>query len=210
MSLIDVLGTGFATAYGLTAAGTIASGLAEPSTGIVKTAVIPQMNAPVLSTVQQQAVTTARQFRMTSLLNANPTVQKNLTILRTAVQIQALKKSGLTVVPISMVTPQQAAVQPQSNYAETNALAAYNAQEQTALSGMYANLSSAMQTLQAATQQNAITKAQLAQTTSAYENLVNTPQPQPSSGTNWLQLIEIGALAVGGIIALKYLLGGKK
>jgi hypothetical protein len=146
---------------------------------------------PKLTPVQQSAITVSRNLRMGAWINKNPVIQQKLAYMNTKVQQEALRRAGTT-----LTKPQY------------QALYNVNLHRQGAISGYLNVLSGSSQTMQEATQAGAVTTAQLAQTTGAYENLLNNP---PTAGDiDIKQLLVYGAIAAGGLILISMFLNRRK
>jgi hypothetical protein len=165
---------------------------------------------PTLSPAQQSAIDVSRNQRMTSFLNANPTVSNLLVALRTTKTLTDVQKAGNVIIPSSALTEQQNALLQYS--AQYSALQGSYAEQQSSLSDYYNRLQTAMQELQLGTQQGAIYKAQLENVTQKYEELLKNP-PSGSGGLDIfgsiadalkgvLPYLAIGIVAIIGIFVL--------
>lgn len=160
---------------------------------------------PTLSPVQQTAIDTARNVRMGSWLQQSAPMQNLLANMRTTYTTATILKSGGAIVPQNMLTTEQQALN-QAMMGQLTIKPAMVSQE-TAIADYYKRLNEQMQILQASTQKSAVLEAQMQELMRRYQELLNKP---PEQGLDWKQLLIYGALAVGGLIALKYILGGKK
>jgi hypothetical protein len=162
--------------------------------------------ATTLTEAQKNAISQASQLKQTAWINANPTVQKNLALLRSAKTIADINKAGNVIVPAGVLTA--GGVSLPSDMAQIQALMKTNQAQQNALSTYYTKESGYMTELQKGTVKYGDLLSSYSDLQSKYENLVNNPPQQnslfnfPDIGgwfsKNWKYI----ALVVGAIIAL--------
>jgi len=160
---------------------------------------------PTLSPAQQAAIEAARNVRMGSWLQQSAPMQNLLANMRTTYTTATILTKGGAIVPQNMLTAEQRALN-QVAMGQLTMKPAFTAQE-TAMADYQKRLNEQMQILQQSTQKSAVLQAQLDELMKRYLDLINNP---PSEGIDWKQLLIYGAVAIGGLIALKYILGGKK
>lgn len=187
------------------------AGMLRQTPGVVKTPNLASKGSPTITPLQQRALDYSRKIRMTDWINRNPAVQKYRTFLLSGVQAGSLYNQGKTIIDRNLLTDYQKELA--SNRNMVAALMGQNQALVEAQSAFYTDINTQMQQLQRDAMLGYTAQWNLENVTGKLTDYLSgateTASGGNGGGTNWKDLIILGALAIGGILILKYLLNRK-